>query len=278
LLRRSEALSKVPEEALKALCCCNITITLKLITAGCFDTTMFGPSYVPIWSAIAALAAVGQFVLLALSAFFRVANASKRMHKPRSLTVEEFQTLLRTLGDDVCIRTAALLAVSFGLRISELLGLRWSDVDWLNKTIRIERGVSKQIVDEVKTKCSARTMVCADELLEVLKAWRQTTQFSASDDWMFASPVHLGRLPISYTHVWRTLGDAAKRAGIAHISSHSFRHTHRSWLDSVHTAVGVQKQMMRHASIATTMNLYGDASTADMRQAHERVVKLALSA
>jgi integrase len=84
---------------------------------------------------------------------------------------------------------------------------------------------------------------------------------------MFASPVQLGRLPISYTHVWRTLGDAAKRAGIAHISSHSFRHTHRSWLDSVHTAVGVQQQMMRHASIATTMNLYGDASTADMRKA-----------
>ena len=205
-----------------------------------------------------------------------VAGASQRVRKPRSLTVEEFQTLLGTLGKDTCWRTILLLTVSFGLRISELLGLKWSDVDWLNKTIRIERGVVKQIVDNVKTTCSSRTMICADELLEVLKQWRQTTQFSTPDDWMFASPVKLGRQPYGYTHVWRTLGNAAKVAGIAHVSSHVFRHTHRSWLDSVGTPVGVQQKLMRHADIRTTMNIYGDAMTADMRQAHEKIVHLAL--
>lgn len=205
-----------------------------------------------------------------------VADASKRMHKPRSLTVEEFQVLLGTLGNDPCWRTILLLTVSFGLRISELLGLKWSDVDWLNKTVRIERGVVKQIVDDVKTNCSARTMMCADELLEVLKQWRQTTEFPAQDDWMFASPVQLGRLPYGYTHVWRTLSTAAERAGIGHISSHVFRHTHRSWLDSVGTPVGVQQKLMRHADIRTTMNIYGDAMTADMRQAHQKIVHLAM--
>lgn len=205
-----------------------------------------------------------------------VPDASQRVHKPRSLTVEEFQTLLGTLGKDACWRTILLLAVSFGLRISELLGLKWSDVDWLNKTVRIERGVVKQIVDNVKTNCSARTMTCADELLEVLKQWRQITQFSTPEDWMFASPVKLGRQPYGYTHVWRTLGKAAKVAGIGHVSSHVFRHTHRSWLDSVGTPVGVQQKLMRHADIRTTMNLYGDAMTADMRQAHEKIVHLAL--
>ena len=205
-----------------------------------------------------------------------VPDASKRMHKPRSLTVEEFQALLGTLGNDPCWRTILLVTVSFGLRISELLGLKWSDVDWLNKTVRIERGVVKQIVDDVKTNCSARTMVCADELLEVLKHWRQTTQFSGDADWMFASPVQLGRLPYGYTHVWRTLGKSAEQAGIGHISSHVFRHTHRSWLDSVGTPVGVQQKLMRHADIRTTMNIYGDAMTADMRQAHEKIVHLAM--
>jgi integrase len=205
-----------------------------------------------------------------------VPDASKRMHKPRNLTVEEFQALLGTLGNDPCWRAILLLTISFGLRISELLGLKWSDVDWLNKTVRIERGVVKQIVDQVKTSCSARTMVCADELLEVLRQWRQTTQFSAQDDWMFASPAQLGRLPYGYTHVWRTLSKAAKQAGIGHVSSHVFRHTHRSWLDSIGTPVGVQQKLMRHADIRTTMNIYGDAMTADMRQAHEKIVHLAL--
>jgi integrase len=205
-----------------------------------------------------------------------VKSASQRVCKPRSLTVEQFHALLSQFNDDACLRTMLLLAVSFGLRVSELLGLRWSDVDWLNKTIRIERGVVKQIVDDVKTNCSARTMVCADELLEVLKVWKQTTQFSAAVDWMFASPTKIGRQPLCYTHVWYALDDAATKAGIGHVSSHTFRHTHRSWLDSVGAPVGVQQRLMRHADIRTTMNLYGDAATEDIWQAHQKVVKLAL--
>lgn len=205
-----------------------------------------------------------------------IKSASKRTRKPRSLTVEHFQVLLAQVEYDLCFRTLLLIAVSFGLRISELLGLKWSDVDWLGKTLRIERGMVKQIVDDVKSAYSARTMAIADELLDVLKLWRQTTEFAAEGDWIFASPVKGGRQPISYTFVWETLGDAAVKAGIGHISSHCFRHTYRSWLDSVGTPVGVQQRLMRHADIRTTMNIYGDAATEDMRQAHDKVVRMAL--
>ncbi|HXU18835.1 MAG TPA: tyrosine-type recombinase/integrase, partial [Terriglobales bacterium] len=104
----------------------------------------------------------------------------------------------------------------------------------------------------------------------------QTTQFSAGEDWMFASPVQLGRLPWSYTGVKEELQRAADAAGIGHLRSHSFRHTYRSWLDSVGTPVGVQQQLMRHADVRTTMNIYGDAGTDEMRQAHTKVVGLAL--
>jgi integrase len=205
-----------------------------------------------------------------------IKGVPKRVRVPRSLTVEQFQRLLSVFNGDTCMRTMLLIAVSFGLRISELLGLKWSDVNWLNKTLRIERGVVKQIMDDVKSVQSAQTMVIADELLDVLKTWKQTTQFSDNEDWMFASLVKIGRQPLSYTHVWYTLNDAATKAGIGHVSSHSFRHTHRTWLDSVGTPVGVQQRLMRHSDIRTTMNLYGDAVTEDMRQAHEKVVRLAL--
>jgi len=205
-----------------------------------------------------------------------IKGASMRVRQPRSLTVEQFQLLLAQFEHDLCFRTVLLIAVSFGLRISEVLGLKWCDVDWLNKTVRIERGIVKQIVDDVKSSHSARTMVCADELLEILKQWKQTTQFSSPDDWLFASPVKLGRQPISYTFVWKTLSRAAKQAGIGHLSSHCFRHTYRSWLDSVGTPVGVQQKLMRHADIRTTMNIYGDAATEDMRQAHAKIVRRAI--
>ena len=129
---------------------------------------------------------------------------------------------MEQLKDHTCFRTMLLLAISFGLRISEVLGLKWKDVDW--KTVHIQRAVVKQVVGDVKLTNPARKMACAEELLEVLKLWHQTTEFSDAEDWMFASGYKLGRQPLGYTFVWMNLGKAANDAGIGHISSHSFRH------------------------------------------------------
>ena len=206
----------------------------------------------------------------------KIKDSSRPVRRTRSLTVEQFQKLLESVGNDQCWRTMLLVAVSFGLRISEVLGLKWEDVDWFGKTISIERGVVKRIVGDVKSKGSARKMACAEELLEVLRCWKQYTHFPNSPDWIFASPYKLGRQPLCYTLVWETQSKAAQKAGIGHISSHTFRHTFRTWLDAVGTPVGVQQKLMRHSDIRTTMNLYGDAFTSDMQNAHEKVVRLAL--
>jgi integrase len=203
-----------------------------------------------------------------------VKGLTKRMRRPRSLTVEEFQNFIRHLDEP--FRTIALLCCCLGLRISECLALRWADVDWLDPKLRVERGIVCQQVDDVKTTESRRDIVMDRELLETLKRWKQTTHFSQLEDWMFASPVQLGKLPWSYDQVWRMYQKAAGEAGIGRIGTHSLRHTYRSWLDSVGTPVGVQQRLMRHADIRTTMNIYGDAVTDDMRSAHEKVVRLAM--
>ncbi len=90
---------------------------------------------------------------------------------------------------------------------------------------------------------------------------------------MFASPTKLGRQPLSYSYVWETLSNAAKNVGLAHVSSHVFRHTHRSWLDSVGTPVGVQQRLMRHADIRTTLNIYTQAVPHQLREANSLVVR-----
>jgi hypothetical protein len=56
----------------------------------------------------------------------------------------------------------ALLCVCFGLRISEPLALKWQDVDWLNGRLRVERGIVCQIVDDLKTPESQRSLHIAD--------------------------------------------------------------------------------------------------------------------
>jgi integrase len=204
-----------------------------------------------------------------------VKGCTKRTRQSRSLTVEEFHKLNNEL-DEPC-RTMAQIAVCFGLRVSELLALQWRDIDWLNGKLRVERAIVMQNVDAVKTVASQRQMAIAPELLDVLKLWRQQTQFSAFTDWIFASPVKIGKLPISYSWYDRQLKAAAERTGIGALGSHAMRHTYRSWLDAVGTPIAVQQRMMRHTDIRTTMNVYGDVVTDQELQAHSKVAGLALN-
>jgi integrase len=148
-------------------------------------------------------------------------------------------------------------------------------VDWLDSKLSVQRGIVEQIVADVKTEGSARTFNLTSELLERLKCCKQRSDFSGAEDWIFASPIKLGRLPYSYTGVWRELVRAAKAAKVGHLGTHSFRHTHRSWLDPVGTSVAVQQKMMRHADIRTTMNIYGDVVTDEMTTAGVKVFQLA---
>lgn len=204
-----------------------------------------------------------------------VKGATKRRRQPRSLTVEEFQKFIQHLKEP--FRTMALLCCCLGLRISECLALKWSDVDWINGKLTVERGIVCQQVDDVKTTESRKQMSIDAGMLAVLGAWKQTTQFSAQEDWLFASPVQLGRLPWSYPHVWRVFQNAASGASVGKLGTHSMRHTYRSWLDAVGTSVAVQQQLMRHADIRTTMNVYGDIVTDEMSVASRKVAGLALN-
>jgi integrase len=204
-----------------------------------------------------------------------VKGATKRVRQPRSLTVDEFRKFIQHLEEP--FHTMALLCVCFGLRISECLALKWSDVDWLNGKLRIERGIVRQRVDDVKTIYSHKQMSIDPELLEILKAWKQASQFSQDGDWLFASPVQVGRLPWSYPYVLRVFQRAANNAGIGGVPTHTLRHSYRSWLDAVGTPIAVQQKLMRHSDIRTTMNLYGDVITNEMAEAHSKVVGLALA-
>jgi integrase len=71
---------------------------------------------------------------------------------------------------------------------------------------------------------------------------------------------------------------AAVKAGLGkNIGWHTFRHTYRTWLDSTGASVSMQRELMRHASIQTTMNVYGRATMSEAkRRANSKVVKMVL--
>ena len=60
------------------------------------------------------------------------------------------------------------------------------------------------------------------------------------------------------------------------IGWHTFRHSYRSWLDETGAPMKVQQELMRHASIQTTMNVYGQAMLQRKHEANSKVVEMAL--
>jgi integrase len=205
-------------------------------------------------------------------ALVRVKNASKRLRRPRVLSVNEFFELLKHLCEPY--RTMVLVAQCLGLRISEILGLQWGDFNFDKRTVLVQRGVVGGRVDEVKTEYSRDDVPLDPRLAEVLLAWRSLSMFSRDMDWVFANP-DTGKPFHQESLQKRPIKNAAKLAGLGEgIGWHTFRHTYRSWLDETGAPMKVQQELMRHASIQTTMNVYGRAMAETKRRANSQVVGL----
>jgi len=106
----------------------------------------------------------------------QVRNASRRVRKPRTMTIEEVHRLGAILTEPY--RTMATLGVCLGLRWSELIGLKWQDIDWLNGELRLQRAVVKQIEDEVKTVHSSKPLALDTRVLDTLKQHKQNSVFA----------------------------------------------------------------------------------------------------
>jgi integrase len=207
----------------------------------------------------------------------RIEGSSKRRKKPRVLTPEEFSVLVARVNREPC-RTMVILALCTGVRCSELVALKWSDFDWENLSVYIRRAIVAGRVDDVKTEYSEAPLPLDPALAEVILEWRRRTEFSAESDFVFASPYMAGEKPYTPWNMQHNhLSPAAIKAGLGPIGWHTLRHTYRAWLGDNGEALTVQKELMRHASIQTTLNTYGGGMMDSMREAHGRVVKQAIA-
>ena len=62
------------------------------------------------------------------------------------------------------------------------------EVDWMASKLNVEHGIVMQHLDSVKTEGSRRKKYLDPELLAVLAAWKQSTEFREAEHWIFASP------------------------------------------------------------------------------------------
>ncbi len=201
-----------------------------------------------------------------------VRQSAKRQRTPDVLTVDEINCLLKELQEPW--RTAVFLAVTTGLRVSELLGLQWGDCDFKNGEINLMRGVVRQNVGEMKTEASRKPVPVNSVVAEALKMWRSQCAYNQDQDWVFASVDMDGKQPY-----WPTSGmekhirPAAERAGIQkRIGWHTLRHSFGTLVKAGGADVATVQSLMRHANVSITMDRYVQAISEAKREAQDRLV------
>jgi integrase len=106
---------------------------------------------------------------------------------------DEFKAMLDNLS--IRERTLVLLAVSTGLRQSELFGLKWGDIDLVQGTMNVTRSIVYGVVGPCKTESSQKSVPVHSLLADALSDWRKQCAYTKPDDWVFASKRRRGRRP-----------------------------------------------------------------------------------
>jgi len=149
-----------------------------------------------------------------------VRQSRKWMKTPRTLTPAEFKTLLVNLSEPY--KTMVIAVACLGLRVCEMLGLQWGDIDLENLTVKIQRSVAEGEVNETKTEASQATLPLDPDLAELLLAHKARSIYLGESDFVFARPD--GKPPWPDSILADHLHPAAKAAGIGKIGWHTFRH------------------------------------------------------
>lgn len=190
------------------------------------------------------------------------------------LTVDQVLAILSHLREP-CY-TMAFLDASTGLRVSELLALKWMDIDFEAQQIRVSRAIVYGVVGKCKSKVSKKAVPLDPVLAEILWDWRLKTPYNQAEDWVFASPRLKGQKPYTPGMLikWH-LRPAAKKAKVqGRVGWHTFRRTVATLLVEHGNDIKVVQELLRHANSKVTLDLYAQAVTQAKRDAQSKIVKL----
>jgi integrase len=188
-----------------------------------------------------------------------VRQSAKRQKITEILTVDELISLLDVIPEP--FRTAVFLDGASGLRVGELLGLKWVDVDFECNLIHIKRSIVKQRIVPQRTEGSQKPIPLNGELAKALRLWKMKTNYNRPLDWVYASPAMNGTQPYWPNSIFRVyIKPAATKIGLTkRIGWHTFRHTFGTILNANGENPKVIQELLRHATLKVTMDTYVQA-------------------
>jgi integrase len=150
--------------------------------------------------------------------------------------------------DDRRDAEAVRVAAYAGLRLGELLALRWRDIDWAGSALTISRAMSLGIEGTTKSG-HLRRVPMADQATAALDRLSQRDDFTSPDDFAFCNA--LGR-PLDGSALRRRYKRARDTAGLRALRWHDLRHTFGSLLIAGGVDIVSVKDAMGHSQLTTT--------------------------
>lgn len=200
----------------------------------------------------------------------RVQPPKARKPKRKSYDNEQTKILLENLEqlsvEDTKYKVAIILTVFTGVRLGELMGLEWQDIDFKNGIICINR--SSQYLADLgvftkvpKTESSIREVAIPDfvvSLLEQYKLWYDEQKSFCGELWTDSNRlfVQSDGKPMHPSTISKWFVKFVKDIGLPVINFHGLRHTNATLLISQNIDVAVVAARLGHAQITTTFNFY----------------------
>ena len=166
-------------------------------------------------------------------------------------------------------KTLFNLAWSSGMRAGELLALTVDDLDFTNKTIRVNKSAddNTRIIRQPKNECSDATLPMPSALEPVLRNHIMRMKPNPTG---YLFPTRDGSRPRSRDNVVRVgLKPVLKKLGLPSkdVGLHAFRHGLATELADSNTPIPVLQKQMRHSDVATTLRIYTHAIPQSQRDA-----------
>jgi len=158
------------------------------------------------------------------------------------------------------------LALYTGMRRSELLALRWIDIDFIYSQVYVNRGMQRLkdntfIFTEPKSERSRRTIALSPSAILLMRDYKEQQEREAKElgttlndtDLIFS---RIDGTPLRPNTVTRCWNEAAKKAGVKVIRLHDARHTHASLMLKQGVHPKIVQERLGHSSISMTLDTY----------------------
>jgi integrase len=161
------------------------------------------------------------------------------------------------------------LAILSGLRRGELFALRWQDIDQESRVLTVREAVYDGVFDSPKTAAGLRQIPLSDAAMRFIGEWQERRGTIEASSLVFST--RTGQ-PISPNNVLRrAIFPACEALNLPHATWLTFRRTYSSWSHDKGVPGKVVAQLMGHANVDTTLNVYTQVLDGALRNAVEKI-------